>query len=386
MEINEEKERWVMTSRGGTGLKDLSDDALLYVSTKLDPESLILLGCADKQLCQFVKEEQIWFERCKKWEKEVNLVLWRAKVESSKALYRLLNSLSRLVGTWKHQSKSEPRGELLYITWGNLSVEAWKVVPSAGNIPPHLSDIGRPVTFVKFFEVVGLRDGSHMVELDSPMDESVDLVLPFPLPGNSFKLQVYHMSDKVLTRDEAGDGGPRGHSFGKKLWSVARQYFGFSFCPVEGRRYTQSRVYNRLTFDEPQPGQELAGLWHGFYGAHGCEVVTVSYTEEGLILGTKVLGDVNVPAGVVTFKAYISTESARRLYGKFYTGKGRIADETYMNPQWVDGVLVTLAGGAFLFHWRPLFSSITFHRLELEALFRSQRESEANRCTSKADS
>ncbi|KAL3701918.1 hypothetical protein R1sor_019940 [Riccia sorocarpa] len=347
MEVGEEQQQErSVTSGGGTGLKDLSDDALLYISKKLDCESLILLGCVDKHLLQFVKEEQIWFERCRKWEKEVNIASWRVKVDSSKALYRLLNSMSRLVGIWKHQSKSEPRGELLYITWGKLAVEAWKVVPCAGHVPPHVSDIGRPVTFVKFFQVVGLRDGSHLVELDSRESREgvVEIDLPLPASGNSFKLQVFHKSDALLSRSE-GEVGPSGQSFGKRLWSVARQYFGFSFCPIEGRRYAQSKVYHRLTFDQPEPGQELAGLWHGFYGTHGCEVVTVSYTEEGLIVGTKVLGDVNVPAGVVTFKAFISTESARRLQGKFYSGKGRIADETFMNPQWVNGVLVTLAGG-----------------------------------------
>lgn len=61
----------------------------------------------------------------------------------------------------------------------------------------------------------------------------------------------------------------------------------------------------------PRPSRQhsLAGLWHGVYGIHGLEVVTLGYDFSGRsarIVCTKVTGDDNMPAGQESWVASAS--------------------------------------------------------------------------------
>jgi hypothetical protein len=90
----------------------------------------------------------------------------------------------------------------------------------------------------------------------------------------------------------------------------------------------------------------LTGLWSGQYGdgvwGHGKEVVRITQVGQQVV-ATKVTGDVNVPAGKITFRA--------TLRGKIGKGEGQIAETSYMNPQFVPGVLLVHSRDKIEFFW-----------------------------------
>jgi len=78
-------------------------------------------------------------------------------------------------------------------------------------------------------------------------------------------------------------------------------------------------------------GHPLVGIWSGVYGEHGSELVFVHEVagKEGYIFATKLTGDVNVPAGLVSFWLHVGYGS------EVITGKGQIAGKGH-----VDGKLI----------------------------------------------
>ncbi|MCO5579568.1 hypothetical protein L7F22_033425 [Adiantum nelumboides] len=200
-------------------LLKLPPDALLAVLGKLNPQDLLRCACCCRLLSALSYSDCLWMTLCNRWRLLLNLPAWRFSFHSALALFRILSSLDPLVGPWTAVDQ-QPRGSLLYITWGSSCLVACKV----------LACLTGELKLVKAFEIFGCQDGSFRVELISKDPQNIPhtgLRLPGKLvwdPKNASEFSVEaneQMEGFVQTVSQDGMIQPDDRSF---LMQLLRPY------------------------------------------------------------------------------------------------------------------------------------------------------------------
>jgi len=129
------------------------------------------------------------------------------------------------------------------------------------------------------------------------------------------------------------------------------------------------------------PHFRLRGKWGGVYGASGVQTVQIE-VEGNYLVATKLVGDSNVPAGQITFKADVSMDGliepklgdkpdpiavalnqfANLKVKQRFHGQGQIANPGFTRPQWVPGELIVFEDDIIAFVWKPLSFMVVFER------------------------
>ncbi|CAI5507025.1 unnamed protein product, partial [Closterium sp. Naga37s-1] len=159
------------TPTSNTGLLDLPLDTICTILHRLKPKDLIAASLTCRTLHGLIDQPNTWLTLCRKWEGQLALSEWLVHANSAKCLFRLLHTLSPLVGVWAAEDLA-PRGGLLYVTWERMAVVAYRIIPDwlDGNL-----------ISARLFTISAFPDGTTQLSLVT--GRGADDEFPLELPG-----------------------------------------------------------------------------------------------------------------------------------------------------------------------------------------------------------
>lgn len=345
---------------------------------------------------------RIWKPLCyQRWSDRTNPELWI--VEKSTAwqlgsnlqyaaphcyrfLYRLLDRYEQLVGVWQGQDADHgPRGGLYVNQWRPDSIDCFRLVPDRMEIRHKHHLKLRPHELVTGH----VLDGSHLVlkeykhlagghkwsgHATAAASVAAGTLSSEESPPRNFENELVRFMQSSV-RTSRRNSCRRTHRLSQGL--------DIDFVP-------RLHYMLRLVVPVPTKNTSLAGIWKGFYGQHGLEIIKVEYDFSGVsaqIVATKLLGDPNVPAGETTWQAQakgvgdppwdmldarvnelgraFAMSGAQEELGQVkvmncHHGHGQIAQYGFVNPEWIEGELWELSNGNIGFLWGDYHNSIIF--------------------------
>ncbi|KAH7372712.1 hypothetical protein KP509_17G017300 [Ceratopteris richardii] len=114
-------------------LTDLPEDVLERILSYLSPADICNLDMASKDLRAVCSADKVWWNQCEvafgNQVSRLHLQAWWAALPSWRSIFRFMYSVNSMIGIWVH--KNPERGNLVFITWGFLSVVGCRVIPQS---------------------------------------------------------------------------------------------------------------------------------------------------------------------------------------------------------------------------------------------------------------
>lgn len=186
-------------SSSSSSLHDLPDDVLVLVSACIDYRDLLHLSFTCKKLHELcTSSNKLWMPHCRmamlpSQPPQDLLPHWRSAVESAKALLRFLIAVKPLIGIWVHQNPE--LGNLVYVTWGFVSVVACRIIPQ--ELGPQGFDSG--LLWAPVFEILANRDGTLVFFLHG-RERDRNFIYPGRLKASSRKPYVLLLEAEPLLK------------------------------------------------------------------------------------------------------------------------------------------------------------------------------------------
>eukprot|EP00878_Enallax_costatus_P029857 GHUV01032421.1.p1 GENE.GHUV01032421.1~~GHUV01032421.1.p1 ORF type:complete len:405 (+),score=69.47 GHUV01032421.1:126-1217(+) len=303
----------------------LQNDVLLRY---LAPRDIVHLACASSALKALAQDELMWKVICHaSHNKMTNVDDWLGPANRSgltdgitlyRQLYPVLQQHTAYIGVWHTTADTAPRGALYSFRWAQSGVDVVQLIPSKRYLTQithkRLCTLGPAHPRYQAESI----DGSKCVLRDYGISRSGTFTCSAAEAAASVAAGVAS-SSWTSSSSEAAGGSP-GSSWGAELVRFMQSSVQRPRSSRKNRRsggcsdgmppppvlHHFSRVLGSIRQPSRQHPHQLAGLWKGLYGPHGCEMLSLSYDFSGKsahILATKLTGDPNVPAGEVTWTA-----------------------------------------------------------------------------------
>ncbi|EDV23834.1 uncharacterized protein TRIADDRAFT_57437 [Trichoplax adhaerens] len=349
--------------------------------------------------CRYMREcshvDRLWLQRCRDEYNVDDYRSWKG-VSSYYQLYsKILYRYGPLLGVWLRRMGCYGGLISIKIRDGQIFGEEYVVNPDERSADK-INVVCRPVFAITttenedcIVECHTLLSESHRANIDMKIFKN-GLVDKFklncdakyrhiPLENNDLQF-LFDSLYRLWAQGELGANYTNdtfvNEVIGIKFWTYLSWSHGFTFTrlpPINHSNVDTNISKNHLR----------SGYYAGTYGVHGLEIIRILYKEQTLN-GTKITGDPNVPAGKITFKAFLSNPIliANPEDGPFlltddllpsingiprhalaiYHGSGQIAFEGYRLPRFINGKFIVFNQDTCGFIWLGAVISFTLFK------------------------